>query len=578
MKMEIFSKNEGDTPCKINLCYNLLMKNKTIIKRQNLNLLYNFREIEIILDLKHKKEFLKFLYFNRQNIEDILYNEDKLIEIKEEDIKKEISDYFYLSLLIKSKKNIINYSYSIQIIKDINERKKFKDNIFQKIIISKFILDLIDNYKGTDNYDEEIEEEVLNNIYKENIETIKSNINEFNYNLKQIKAKNIDELYLDFILDLIKTKKYRDINLSNQLELKNINITETIKNGLFNFLDNTNNIESYNINQIEQIFNDEILNFFYFLFKFILKEQIFIYQSKFLTQTRNFVLKKIKVEKEKFFKCYESCDEDNKNKIKFILELILQSDYYLNKIINNNLNNQQQEEIRSNNDNNDNNMNIPRVNINTNNSNNINGSINESSLNIESNKQNSRREITGQNEQSSSNPFSNTAYKNQINNSHRHWDNYDNAIETEYQKSLIQILTNSTFQFHTNEKDEDIYIIYDIIEAGGQKYKKIEDIKEMVLDRQIEKRLLDSYFKFTSFLNNLETKIKNNYKKKDKAEITLNFQRPENLDNNSTFYEIDCLYKLNLNNNISEFVDENYLNNKELEGINYLLNEMNNEV
>ncbi len=63
---------------------------------------------------------------------------------------------FYLNLLINDNKAIVNYSYSIDLINEItNLQKKISDTIYKKIIISKIIIDLIYNYKQSDNYKEE---------------------------------------------------------------------------------------------------------------------------------------------------------------------------------------------------------------------------------------------------------------------------------------------------------------------------------------------------------------------------------------------------------------------------------------
>ena len=52
-------------------------------------------------------------------------------------------------------------------------------NSIKQGIISKFIIDLIHNYKGTDNYDENKEYEILKNIENEMINII-YNVDIFN--------------------------------------------------------------------------------------------------------------------------------------------------------------------------------------------------------------------------------------------------------------------------------------------------------------------------------------------------------------------------------------------------------------
>ena len=189
---KIFSKNKENLPFKLILCYNwILIKHDIITNDPIFYLLSNFEEIT---SLKGKKEYIKFLYCNRNNIESILYNEEKIIEIESVNTIKTISDYFYLSLIIKNKNNLVNYSYSINFIKEINEQRKIVKEVFQKVIISKIILELIENYKETDNYKEKEEEEELTNIFQENIGIIESNLNVFkelneNWNLEKIQKK-----------------------------------------------------------------------------------------------------------------------------------------------------------------------------------------------------------------------------------------------------------------------------------------------------------------------------------------------------------------------------------------------------
>ena len=63
----------------------------------------------------NKTKIVKLLYFNRNSINNILYNTDRLIALDEEEIEENVSYYFYLSLLIREEQNIINIvSYILQ--------------------------------------------------------------------------------------------------------------------------------------------------------------------------------------------------------------------------------------------------------------------------------------------------------------------------------------------------------------------------------------------------------------------------------------------------------------------------------
>ena len=121
------------------------------------NLLSNFDEIkEICQNLIINNNF-KFLYFNKRKVHDILYEEEKIYPINYND-KIIFSELFYLSLLILDEEETINYTFSIEYIKSVNniikENKEIKE--LKKILISKIILILIYNFKGEDQYDEDI--------------------------------------------------------------------------------------------------------------------------------------------------------------------------------------------------------------------------------------------------------------------------------------------------------------------------------------------------------------------------------------------------------------------------------------
>ena len=114
-------------------------------------------------------------------------------------------------------------------------------NSIKQGIISKFIIDLIHNYKGTDNYDENKEYEILNNIENEMINII-YNVDIFNqisYSGNNILDIKIDELYAEIIILLIKEKKLENFsyvyNIIRQLELKQINITNVSLNRILSF-------------------------------------------------------------------------------------------------------------------------------------------------------------------------------------------------------------------------------------------------------------------------------------------------------------------------------------------------------
>lgn len=97
-------------------------------------------------------------------------------------------------------------------------------------------------------------------------------------------------------MDLIKTNKIDDIEYTNnimmQLELENINLTKTMYDGLANILKFDNNyMKKYIISDKKDLYNnekikEEVINFYYILFRYILKKPIYIYQIEFLKEIR----------------------------------------------------------------------------------------------------------------------------------------------------------------------------------------------------------------------------------------------------------------------------------------------------
>ena len=134
-------------------------------------LISDYNEIKSLLELKKDKSFI-FFYLNRNKVHEELYKKEEIIDIEYSD---SISFYFYLNLLIRDNLTVINYSYTIDLINKVNDLQRNNDNkIYRQIILSKIIIDLINNYKNSSNYDEEEEDEneKLNDIHNENKDII----------------------------------------------------------------------------------------------------------------------------------------------------------------------------------------------------------------------------------------------------------------------------------------------------------------------------------------------------------------------------------------------------------------------
>lgn len=159
------------------------------------------------------------------------------------------------------------------------------------------MVDLINNYEGTDIYDEDKYSEKLNKIENQckyfiinNIVALK-HLNLF-YNYDKIISISIDQIYIDIIIALIKQKKFEDFdyitNILNQMEIEKIFITETMYKELHNsFNSNEVYITDYSFTKIEDLFDEKKINFFYILLKYVFKTSFYIYQIDFLYQQKS---------------------------------------------------------------------------------------------------------------------------------------------------------------------------------------------------------------------------------------------------------------------------------------------------
>ena len=296
-------------------------------------------EKEIFINLENikkyynidEKDIFKLLYFNRKIFNNILYELDNNIQIKLNKNNECFSQYFYLNLLITENSNIINYSYSINFIKQIDSYNNNNNiNLIKKIIISKIIVDLIEYYKGFDVFN------ITEKIEIKNINIIKDNINIFkkldlDLDFKYFKSKNIDVIYVRIIKEMILKKKFKDykyvLNIINQLDLGSIEITDKMFNEIDDIFNDEININEYLISKEEDIINEEKINFYYIILKYIFKNSLFIFllKSKFLIITRKNILNLIRKKPELF---NLKIEKNIKERLSYIIENI-DAKYYL---------------------------------------------------------------------------------------------------------------------------------------------------------------------------------------------------------------------------------------------------------
>ena len=249
--------------------------------------------------LESETDIIKFIYFIRKWFHQILYDREQFLKIEFEEEKKNLYYIFYLDLLIMESPYILNYTYSIDFIKLINKERKKISQKYKLIIFSKIIIDLIDNYKGTDEFKENEDSLILEDIKKENRQIIEKNIEVFaeidlKVSIDNILKKKIDEIYVVIINGLIRSKRVDDFEYAydvlEQLDLKNINITKTIFDGVIK----EQNYKDYEINHFEDLKDEKKVNFYYLFFTFIFKNSNYIYNVPILLKARKVFIELIK--------------------------------------------------------------------------------------------------------------------------------------------------------------------------------------------------------------------------------------------------------------------------------------------
>ena len=254
--------------------------------KNSINCLLDYKDNNNIVDEK-RDNFLQALYFNKESINKFLYESEQSITINDNLTK--LSKLFYLDLLIMSDPNILNYKFSFEFIQTLFGNIDKINDKQTKIMMCKIIIDLIQSYKGFGNYDKIEEEEKslkeMNNYCKkeilEQIDNNKKKLESYDYIIEQ----SIDILYMDVFIKLIKEDNvdFDEVyNILNNLDLEEINITENMFNKFNEFIESLRSISNkFFINEIEDLIINKI-NFYYIIFKYFLKNQIFIEQFEFL--------------------------------------------------------------------------------------------------------------------------------------------------------------------------------------------------------------------------------------------------------------------------------------------------------
>ena len=336
---------------KISRCKYLL---KTIkLKDDPISLLITkYSEVEEYLKIlcSTKGEYIfKQLYLNVKNLLDILYDEEEILNVKFEDCKKSLSEYYYLDLLINENKNVINFIYPLDFIKKIIIDNSDNKKPLSKLINSKIILDLIDNYINSDIYNEYNEKEEIEDIINNNKIIIRNNLNilkddiELLLGIEKVIEMNIDDLYAEIIYTLMKNKKIEDYKLVTklfkQMNLESIDISKKVYKKCLEIYNDNKYIQKYLITTPNHLSCPKKLYHYFILFNYILKDSLYIYQIQYLSIVKKNILNIINKKLNNL-----NLDMPKKlfKKLKNIVEKFLDCDFYKKKF-NNYLENIKQE-------------------------------------------------------------------------------------------------------------------------------------------------------------------------------------------------------------------------------------------
>lgn len=315
----------SDLSQKLSLCYYTTLYQPS--ENNNNDPIYKLlkdSDIDSIMKISDK-EITKFIYFNREKIHKELFDSNRIIHFLYKKNRETLSFYFYLSLLIQDNPGVLNYTYDPDYIKKINKQTD-NSNVFNKLFFSKIIIELAKDYKETYNYFGNEKENEFDLLIKKNSIIIDFNIDKFKeLNIEITKddfiSKRIDLIYADIIIALIDNKMLEDYDYSydiiKELDLEKIQLTSKMFEEISKALDADKN--KYLISNEDDLKNENKINFYYMLIKYILKNKIYVYQINFLLETRKNIQKMIKSNS------INSNREIIKERLQYILNMLSES-------------------------------------------------------------------------------------------------------------------------------------------------------------------------------------------------------------------------------------------------------------
>ena len=307
---------------------------------------------------------------------------------------------------------------------------------------------------------------------------------------------------------------------------------------LSNILNSHENfIEDYMINEDNDLLKPENINFYFLLFKIILKNSIYIYQNNFLNKVRTSIIKIIKSGSRELYNLFNNNNNKNPNidKISYIIKTFADTNYYLDKYINIDINSF-----------------IPLENPSY---------------------QGRNQEYKGENSLLPSQRSSQTKDIKAI-----ILDSIDEIAKI--------LLNNSSFTFEINEMKINKIILNNRIVLKRKDKKnelkeieiEYEDLKSIKEKLYINSELNRNFNRFITILEDFTNSLKNNITNNNNFKIILEFKRNMNDIVKNNLYNINLLYKLNHQIEVKIFEDIDILNIEKIknaEGFLYLVEEIN---
>lgn len=177
------------------------------------------------------------------DISEILYKNDLIIHFNKNIV--DLSANFYLVFLIERNIDFVDYELNIEYLQNISYQIEVKrTRIYYKLIMSKILLELIDNYLNSNVNDEH---ENVDDLKYRAEKNIKENNNIFKD--KDILQINIEKIYSMIIISLIQNDMLEEydqiIQVIKEIELDKIDITKKMFKKIIKFFKNQNHVEDY---------------------------------------------------------------------------------------------------------------------------------------------------------------------------------------------------------------------------------------------------------------------------------------------------------------------------------------------